>query len=101
MESVWHRIQAASTLSMWFAWGTVAFGFFADLQTTKWSWVAEEHMNLLMTSSYVLDLVGGCCAIAYAIIGARKVSTFVSAAGALAANALSLMAGFGWVLASP
>jgi hypothetical protein len=85
MADVWHKIQSASKTYLWLSWASAAWAFvsYAILHAH----VALPHsVDLLLALSRGFTLFGGCVAVLYVLIGARRPWLVVSGVAAAVAN---------------
>jgi hypothetical protein len=85
MADVWHKIQSASKTYLWLSWATAAWALvsYAILQAHV---PLPQSVDLLLALSRSFTLFGGCLAVLYVLIGARRPWLAVSGVAAAVVN---------------
>ena len=85
MVGAWHKVQSASKAYLWLSWATAAWALISFI-IIHWHVRLPHSVGLLLALSRGFTLFGGCLAVLYVLIGARRTSLVVSGVAAAVVN---------------
>lgn len=85
MVGAWHQVQSASKAYLWLSWATAAWGLIS-FAIVHWHVGLPHSVGLLIALSRGFTLLGGCLAVLYVLVGARRTSLVVSGVVAALVN---------------
>jgi hypothetical protein len=85
MVGGWHQFQSAAKAYLWLSWATAAWGL-TSFAIIHWHVGLPHSVGLLTALSRGFTLLGGCLAVLYVLVGARRTSLAVSGVAAAVVN---------------